>query len=1707
MATAKRRRSDADSKKRGADLSKEEDVKEAPRASSILKSSEVAFPRGGASALTPLELKEVANEATRDVLFENENGKKDEQRPSKKKKLAKSVKTVVDDDEPKISIDSLSFKNLVPGTLVLGQISEINRWDMAISLADNLTGYVPITSVSAIVTKQLEEVDESDDDESDDDGEGPDKITSGNSKQEQMVELSKLFQVGQWVRAIVVESTSTSNNKKKQKKRIQLSIEPERVNKVLEDEDLVVNATVQVSVKTVEDHGAILDLGKDVGGFISNKEIKAAGFEPESLLPGSVFLSTIANKNSRTITVKLTTNKKNVVTTISSVDAVVPGNMVEALVTEVERDGIVSKVYGMLDSTISLGHIGVFEKDALMHKFAMGSKVKARVVAVVLSNDSKKLILSMQQNVLNFGAPQTSDALAAFPIGHVFDDVEVKGHDSQYIYVKIGGDRLGQVHISRIDNTKSNLETFYAAGSKHPARIVGFSAFDNYYTLTFDPALIKQKYLRPQDIPLGDAVLVEILSVSEQGMKVKVFDKFEATVPASHMSDIKLIYPERKFKIGSKVKGRILDVTQHKHEIIVTLKKSLVGIENVVTSIETATVGERTSATVVSFNPSGAIVAFFGRLKAFLPKSEISETFVKKPEDYLRLGQTIAVRITSVDKDSHRLTVSCRLSAEITEAQKTALSELVPGQSIIKVQVVEKTKDSIVVEAAGSNIKGVIFAGHLSDGNFEQNRAALKRTEVGSTIEGLVLARDARSRMFNMTLKKSLIQGAQAGILPSKYKDIKVSDEFIPGYIKSINDKGIFIAFGGKLIGLVLAKYATDKPVDDLNSVFYVNQSVSVRVLRVDDENKRFLLTFKENSASAGVKAVNPVDSSVKSIEDLKPGKVINVSIKNVKQTHLNVQIADNIQGRVDISEIFEKYDDIKDPRHPLCQFKKGDVLKVKVIGFHDARNHKFLPITHKKSRQTIIELSAKKSDIESDSFKVLGIQDIQIGSEYLAFINNSANGQFFVSLSPAAKGKISYINTFDNAALLQDIDEAYPIGCALKATVKSIDVEHNALTLTCRSNAIASIEDVKTGMNIPARVFKVSETFVLVELAEKITAISFITDALNDYTKKLSDVFEKNDIVAASVLEVDTSSNKIYVSLRNDKASDKLIRSSSDLKQGDVVRGFVQNVTDKGLFIAIGRTVTAYVAVRNISDSFIKDWKKFYKLHQPVIGKVVTADSEGHVFMTLKESEVNGELNILKRFEDLQVGDIFEGSVKRITDFGVFVKLDGTLNLSGLCHRSEISDNQVQNLKALFGEGDRVKVKVLSLDKEKKQMSLGMKASYFQEDVEMEDVDEEAEVESDNEEVVNEDTEVGDAASDEDDEVDFDNSAFDGQDQDESDSDDDDDDEGEQNGLSGLTTNGFDWTASILDQVQDDESSDEEDFTEIRTKKKKRSKAVVEDTTGDINSKAPQSVADFERLIIGNPNSSIVWMNYMSFQLQLSEIEKAREIGERALKTINYREEQEKLNIWIALLNLENTFGTEETLEDVFKRANEYMEPLVIHQKMVSIYILSEKYAKAEALFKVMCKKFGKSSTSIWVSYGSFLLGRGENEKAHEVLANALNVLPKRDHIEVVRKFAQLEFTIGDPEQGRTLFEGLIADVPKRIDLWNVYIDQEMKKNEKKKVEDLFERVFTKKVTRKQAKFFFAKWLAFEEKCDDGKAVDYVKAKAQEFVQKNDKE
>lgn len=1681
-------------------------------AKSLLSSAaEIAFPRGGASVLTPIEIKEVSNEAKRDVLFEQ--SKKSEsvadegssKKRAKKSKKSKAFNILSKDeqsaDEKHISIDLMSFNILNPGSYVLGVVKQINKMELVLSLPDNLVGYVPITNISKELVKLLEEYDdqeESSEEETDSDDEDDDDEKSHVPKQTiPFPQLEDRFVVGQYLRAKVV-----SNSNEKQKKRIELSLEPENSNSPMEEkEDLVENSIVQAAVVSVEDHGAILRFNKSFKstGFISTKELVSSGLKVQK---GSVILVTISKLNSRTATCKIPASslkKQPMVSTVSSIDALLPGMLVDAIVEDVQNDGLICKVHGLCDASITLQHMNsLISPEEIKHNYAVGSTLKARIMATYMKNASTKLSLSIlpHHQILSFPG---KDALEAFPIGHVFDKTIIKGKSSQFLFVDVlSGEISGQVHNSKIGE-KEDVD-LYKIGTTHKARILDYAIFDNVYILTMDKTQIDIPFVRANDIPVGTKVNAKIEKVSADGIMLSIDSRFQATVPPNHISDIKLVYPERKYKIGSSVKARILTVRSSgsKAHLTATLKRSLVNSddEDIITEYNQLETGKRVPATVEKIIPSGCVVSFFGGVSAFLPISEVSETFVQNANDYVKVGQTVKVRIISVDKENQKCLVSLRISGELSDEQSKAVSQLEPGKTVVKVEVLEKQRDAITVKLADSDVTATIPVAHLADGPNDIARSQLKKLKIGEVIDALVLSVDQRKRGLSLTAKPSLISDAQNGTLPTDYSDITISDKILHGFVKTVIPTGVFVSFANNLTGLVIPRFAAAKKVHDLTTIFTSGQSVSCSVVNVDENNNRFLLSLLVETANSKETAVNPVDESVKKLGDYSVGKVTKCVIKSVEPTCLIVRLADNQDGKIDITEIYDDINEIKDLKNPLAGFNKGKKLDAKIIGYFDMEKSKFS--YSKKSKTNLVELTIKPSNLKNNNVVYpLSFNDLKEGDAVFGYIASVNNGYFWYNISPAQKAKLSFVDITDDVSKLENFENEFKVGTVVPTKISNIDIDHYAANVSGKSKTINSPNDLKIGDILPSLILNVRDNSVLVSLGDNITAVSMVTDALDDYTLKLHDVFHVGEFHTATVVSTD---RKIYVSLRTKNAKDKLINSVEDLKRGDIVRGYINKITNTGLFVDLGRSVYALVRVSDISDSFISDWKSNFEVHQSVKGRIIEASSEGRVLLSLKDSVVNGKLSNLKTFADLSVGDIFEGTIKKVEEYGVFVTLDGTDGISGLCHRSQITDTPIKNAEDIFNVGERVKVKILELNPEKKQMSLGMKASYFKdENSDDEDNERDADVEM---------KEAADDADSDDENMDVDDDSNDSNDEkDDSDTESEKKTDSALNGLSTGLSTGFDWTASILEQAREDESSDEEEEFDNEVNKKSKKKSIkstdVEDKTGDLDTRAPQSISDFERLLVGNPDSSILWIQYMSFQLQLSEIEKAREIGERALKTINFREEQQKMNIWIALLNLENTFGDDETLDASFKRSCQYMDAFIMHQKLVAIYIASEKFEKADSLFKTMCKKFGSKNPSAWISYGSFLLDRNNNEEAHKVLAKALQVLPKRDHVDVVRKFAQLEFQKGDPEQGRSLFEGLLSDVSKRIDLWNVYIDQEIKLNEKARVDSLFERVVEKKLSRKQAKFFFGKWLSFEESHGDEKSQDYVKAKAAEYAEK----
>lgn len=158
-----------------------------------------------------------------------------------------------------------------------------------------------------------------------------------------------------------------------------------------------------------------------------------------------------------------------------------------------------------------------------------------------------------------------------------------------------------------------------------------------------------------------------------------------------------------------------------------------------------------------------------------------------------------------------------------------------------------------------------------------------------------------------------------------------------------------------------------------------------------------------------------------------------------------------------------------------------------------------------------------------------------------------------------------------------------------------------------------------------------------------------------------------------------------------------------------------------------------------------------------------------------------------------------------------------------------------------------------------------------------------------------------------------------------------------------------------------------------------------------------PTTVDDFERLAIASPNCSKTWISYMVFHLQNNQLDLARSIGRKALKKISFRDEQELLNIWISLLNLELRYGAFADYESLLNEALLVNDPFKVHTKCLSMLADVKKVQELGAMIMVYTKKY-RTQPECWANAAQAFFEVGLAEKAKQLLNRALTSLPDRD-------------------------------------------------------------------------------------------------------------
>jgi small subunit ribosomal protein S1 len=161
-----------------------------------------------------------------------------------------------------------------------------------------------------------------------------------------------------------------------------------------------------------------------------------------------------------------------------------------------------------------------------------------------------------------------------------------------------------------------------------------------------------------------------------------------------------------------------------------------------------------------------------------------------------------------------------------------------------------------------------------------------------------------------------------------------------------------------------------------------------------------------------------------------------------------------------------------------------------------------------------------------------------------------------------------------------------------------------------------------------------------------------------------------------------------------------------TDIKEGDVLEGIVKNITDYGVFVDLGG-MDGLIYITDISWKRISHPSEVLSLGQKINVKVIKYDEEKHrVSLGYKQLFKDPWEDILERHKQ---GDVVEGVIINITDYGAFVELDD--DVEGLIHMSEMSwDKKSVDLKTFLTKGQRVKTVILSIEPETKKLSLSIK-------------------------------------------------------------------------------------------------------------------------------------------------------------------------------------------------------------------------------------------------------------------------------------------------------------------------------------------------------------------------------------------------------------
>jgi small subunit ribosomal protein S1 len=418
---------------------------------------------------------------------------------------------------------------------------------------------------------------------------------------------------------------------------------------------------------------------------------------------------------------------------------------------------------------------------------------------------------------------------------------------------------------------------------------------------------------------------------------------------------------------------------------------------------------------------------------------------------------------------------------------------------------------------------------------------------------------------------------------------------------------------------------------------------------------------------------------------DMNPGAIVSGTVIDIDSDWVTVHAGLKSEGVIAKSEFFDE--------QGVFELEVGAVVKVALETVEDGFGATKLSREKAKRAEMWMELESayEKNDV------VTGV------------INGKVKGGFTVDLNN--------IRAFLPGSLI-DVrplkDTLHLEGQLLEFRLIKLDQKRNNVVVSRRAvletvsteERDALLETLQEGMSVKGIVKNLTDYGAFVDLGG-VDGLLHITDMSWKRIKHPSEIVNVGDEINVKVLKYDRERNRVSLGLKQ-LGEDPWLAIKGRYPKNARVKAVATNLTDYGCFAELETGVEGLVHVSEM------DWtnknihpSKVVQLGQEVDVMVLDIDEERRrISLGIKQCSQNPWDGFADSFAK---GDRVKGTIKSMTDFGIFLGLDG--NIDGLVHLSDISwDESGEDAVREYKKGDEIETIILSIDSERERISLGIK-------------------------------------------------------------------------------------------------------------------------------------------------------------------------------------------------------------------------------------------------------------------------------------------------------------------------------------------------------------------------------------------------------------